>query len=595
MPKKSIFQLFQDQKTYNLLRRLILEFARPYFKIMGFGLVCMMMVALMSVTSAKLIEPIINDIFVARRAEMLIPITLIIVGVFLTKGLANYGESVSMAYVGQRIIADVQKKMFAKVITCDLTFFHQTATGELVSRFTNDIHKLNNAVTSTLTNIGKDGFMLIAFITFLFYQDWFLASISVFVLPVAILPVVRIGKKTRKVSTQIQEHTGIFTSLLTQAFQGIRLIKSYGMEIYQKTHLNEAVEHIFKKNLKVYRVRAISHPVMEFLGGIAIAIVVLYGGSQVIAGHQNPGAFFAFITALLLTYEPLKRLANLNSNLQEQLASIIRVFNFLDLEPEIQEKPQAKILTVQKGHIHFDHVTFGYDQCEILKDVQLDIPAGKTVALVGKSGAGKSTLLNLITRFYDIKSGSITIDGNDIRDVTLTSLRHNMALVSQEIVLFDDTVRTNIAFGNLEATEDEIQAAAKSAAAHDFIMELPEGYNTPIGEQGVRLSGGQRQRISIARAMLKNTPIILLDEPTSALDSNSEQKVQLALKTLMKDRTTLIIAHRLSTVIDADIIYVMDQGQVMASGTHAELLETDDHYAELCRVQFNQPTLRQRV
>lgn len=588
MSKKSAIKLIQDQKIRNLIKRLVQEFARPYFRIMGAGLVCMGLVALMSVASAKLIEPIINDIFVSRRAEMLVPITLMILAVFLTKGLASYGESVSMAYVGQRIMADVQKKMFARIIMCDLAFFHHTSTGELVSRFTNDIHKLNTAVTNTLTNIGKDSFMLIAFIVFLFYQNWFLASVSFFILPLAILPVARIGKRTRKVSTQVQEYTAFFTSLLTESFQGVRLIKSYQMESSQSDHLNHTIENIFTRTFKASRVRSASHPIMEFLGGAAIATVVIYGGQEVINGRQNPGAFFSFITALLLTYEPLKRLANLNTNLQEQIAAIVRVFKFLDLKPTIQEKPEAKVLKINEGKIDFNCVSFAYDNRDILHNIDLVIPAGKTVALVGGSGAGKSTLLNLIGRFYEIKSGQILIDGHDIQDVTLDSLRASMALVSQEIVLFDDTIRANIAFGRPGACANDIEKAAQSAAAHDFIIELPHGYETRIGEQGIRLSGGQRQRLSIARALLKNPPIILLDEPTSALDSASEQKVQFALKTLMKDRTTLIIAHRLATVIDADLIYVIEQGQVIAAGSHQELLQTNNRYADLCQAQLNQ-------
>lgn len=587
MTRKSALKLFQDQNTHKLVKRLVDEFARPYVRIMIGGFICMGLVALMSVASAKLIEPIINDIFVARRSDMLLPITAAIFLVFFIKGLATYGESVSLAYVGQRIIADIQKKMFAHVITCDLAFFHQTSTGELVSRFTNDINKLNSAVTGTLINIGKDGFMLSAFVVFMFYQDWFLASISFFVLPVAILPVVRIGKRMRKVSTHIQERTAIFTSLLTQAFQGIRLIKSYCMEGYQIQEANKTIEDIFKRSLKASRVRSASHPVMEFLGGVAIAVVVVYGGSQVIAGKQNPGAFFSFITALLMTYEPLKRLANLNANLQDQLAAVTRIFRFLDLKPEIEDVPHAKTLKVQKGTISFENISFSYGHEEVLTRINLHIPAGKTVALVGASGSGKSTILNLIPRFYDVCQGAITIDGTDIRQVTLHSLRDNIALVSQDVILFNESVRTNIAFGNPQALEEDILKAAESAAAHEFIVDLPQSYDTLVGEQGVRLSGGQRQRIAIARALLKNAPIILLDEPTSALDSASEQKVQLALKTLMNNRTTVIIAHRLATVMDADIIFVIDRGQVVASGRHVELIQTHSRYAQLCRAQLS--------
>jgi len=592
MTRRSAIKFLQDQNTQRLVKRLVDEFARPYFPIMAGGFFCMVLVALMSVASAKLIEPIINDIFVERHADMLVPITVAIFFVFFIKGLATYGESVSLAYVGQRIIADIQKKMFAQVITCDLAFFHRTSTGELVSRFTNDINKLNSAVTGTLTNIGKDSLMLLAFIMFMFYQDWFLASISFFVLPIAILPVVRIGKRMRKVSTNIQEQTATFTSLLTQGFQGIRLVKSYCMETHETQQTGKIIEEIFKRSLKAARVRAISHPVMEFLGGLAIAIVVIYGGSQVISGKQNPGTFFSFITALLMTYEPLKRLANLNANLQEQLAAVSRVFRFLDLESDIKEVSEAKELHVKKGEISFKDVCFSYEEKEVLKEVNFSIPAGKTVALVGASGAGKSTILNLIPRFYDICGGTVSIDGADICQVTLKSLRENIGLVSQEVILFDASIRTNIAFGNPDATNEEIVKAAESAAAHEFIIDLPQGYDTFVGEQGVRLSGGQRQRIAIARAMLKNAPIILLDEPTSALDSASEQKVQLALRTLMKDRTTVIIAHRLATVVDADIIFVIDKGKIIASGRHVDLIQNNSRYAQLCKAQLTSPSQR---
>ena len=396
----------------------------------------------------------------------------------------------------------------------------------------------------------------------------------------------------RKVSTNIQEQTATFTSLLTQGFQGIRLVKSYCMETHETQQTGKIIEEIFKRSLKAARVRAISHPVMEFLGGVAIAIVVIYGGSQVISGKQNPGTFFSFITALLMTYEPLKRLANLNANLQEQLAAVSRVFRFLDLESDIKEVSEAKELHVKKGEISFKDVCFSYEEKEVLKEINFSIPAGKTVALVGASGAGKSTILNLISRFYDICGGTVSIDGADIRQVTLKSLRENIGLVSQEVILFDTSIRTNIAFGKPDATSEEIVKAAESAAAHEFIIDLPQGYDTFVGEQGVRLSGGQRQRIAIARAMLKNAPIILLDEPTSALDSASEQKVQRALRTLMKDRTTVIIAHRLATVVDADIIFVIDKGKIIASGRHVDLIQNNSRYAQLCKAQLTSPSQR---
>jgi subfamily B ATP-binding cassette protein MsbA len=359
------------------------------------------------------------------------------------------------------------------------------------------------------------------------------------------------------------------------------------MEKYETSKAFQAIEKIFERTLKATRVRSAAHPIMEFLGGVAIMVVIFYGGMQVIYGHQNPGAFFSFITALIMTYEPLKRLANLNSNLQEQLAAAQRVFALIDNKPGIKDAKNATNLIAKKGHISFQDVSFSYlKRKNILKAITLDIPAGKTTALVGPSGGGKSTIMNLLLRFYEIEEGKIVIDEKDITKVTLRSLRDNIALVSQEIILFNDTIRENIAFGRPNASEKDIIKAAEAAAAHSFISELPEGYNTIIGEQGVKLSGGQRQRISIARAFLKNAPILLLDEPTSALDSESEEKVQQALSSLMKGRTTLIIAHRLATVIGSDIIYLVDKGKIIASGKHQTLLKSNEKYARLCRSQL---------
>lgn len=585
---------FKDPTTRFLVKRLLTDYTRPYIGRICLGLISMIIVAATSVSSAKLIEPIINDIFVAKDASMIWPLTLGICIVFLLKGLSTYAESVTMAYVGQRIIADLQADLFNHLLEGDLAFYHATPSGEIVSRFMNDVTKLHTAVTGTLTNIGKDGLMLLGFIGFMFYQDWFMASISFFVVPVAILPVVKIGKKMRKASANIQKETATLTILLTQVFQGIRLIKSYCMEKYERHKIHETIEAICRKNLKAVRVRAASHPIMEFLGGLAIALVIIYGGHAVVRGQQNPGTFFSFITALLMMYEPLKRLANLNANLQDQLASASRVFEFLDLKAQVVDLPQAKMAKITKGEIRFDNVNFSYNkESQILNLLTLEIPAGKTAALVGTSGAGKSTIMNLIPRFYDVTEGEITIDGIDVRHLNLTSLRQNIALVSQDVILFDDTIRRNIEFGYPGASENAIIEAAKAAAAHEFIIELPQGYDTPVGEHGVRLSGGQRQRLSIARAILKNAPILLLDEPTSALDAESERKVKLALKTLMTKRTTLIIAHRLATIVNADIIYVIENGQVIASGKHHELITNNSRYAQLCKAQFAESPIRE--
>ena len=370
------------------------------------------------------------------------------------------------------------------------------------------------------------------------------------------------------------------------------MVKSYAMEAYEKKRSYHLIDVLCRLNVKGGRVRAASHPVMETLGGIAIVIVILYGGSQVIAGNRTTGTFISFITALLLAYEPMKRLAGLNASLQEGLAAALRIFAALDLKSKITDRPQAQALEVKKGKVSIEKVFFAYPNGKkALKSVSIEIPAGKRIALVGPSGSGKSTLLNLIPRFYDVIEGSISIDGKDIRQVTLDSLRSQIALVSQEVILFDDTVRANIAYGRLGATDEEIINAAKAAAAHTFIKSLPQGYETQVGEQGVRLSGGQRQRLSIARAMLKNAPLLLLDEATSSLDTVSERQVQAALNRLMEGRTTVVIAHRLSTVIDADMIYVIEEGEVSEKGTHQELLNNNKTYAKLVDLQFKAETI----
>ena len=590
MAQKNPYKLLNNQTARSLVKRLIVDYAKPYGLVLLGGFICLIILSLTSVAPAKLIENIVNDIFVARNPHMLIPVTAMILGAFFLKGLANYGSSVTMEYVGQRIVCDIQRDLFSHVINEDLAFHHNTPSGELLSRFNNDVNKLQNAVTSTLSSLGKDTLTLIFFIGLMFYQDWVLASFSFFILPIAVLPVIRIGKRIRRASTTIQEHTADLTVLMNQAFQGIRIIKAYNMEDYEKSRIYTVVESIFKRTFKAVRTRSAIHPIMELLGGIAIGIVVLYGGNQVIKGTQTPGAFFSFIAALMLAYEPFKRLANLNANLQEQLGAASRVFAVLDHQPTIQNRPQAITLGQVQGHISFENINFHYPHTtkSILNSLTLTIRKGERIAFVGRSGAGKSTLINLIPRFYDIDHGCIMIDGFDVRDVTIQSLRQNIALVSQEVTLFDDTIAANIAYGRQGATTQEIYQAATSAAAHAFITDLPEGYATLAGEQGVKLSGGQRQRIAIARAFLKNAPILLLDEPTSALDSESEEKIQEALNTLMQDRTTLIIAHRLATIRHADKIVVIEAGQILDSGSHNELLVRCPLYHQLAKSQFHE-------
>ncbi|MFQ5763551.1 MAG: ABC transporter ATP-binding protein [Rhodospirillales bacterium] len=577
----------RHDSTHALMRRLWRESIRPYLGWLILAVLCMALMAAATAFSAWLMEPVVNEVFIAENQAMLWPLGAAVFVTFLIKGLANYSQTMLMSFVGLRIIADNQTRLFAHLARMDLGFFHDNPSGKLISRFTIDINHMRVAVSNALTGFGKDLLSLIGLVAVMFAKDWQLAAITFFVFPLAVLPIVRLGRRMREVTANTQEEMGIFTTLLGQAFQGIRVVKAYGMESYEHSRIAGIVERIFRLNVKSARTRALSSPIMETLGGVAVCVVIIYGGYRVIEDNTTSGAFFAFITALLLAYEPMKRLANLNASLQEGLAGAERLFRLLDWEPAITEKPGAVALKSVKGHVQLDDVRFSYVPGKpALDGVTLEVPAGKRVALVGSSGAGKSTILNLIPRFYDVDSGSVTIDGTDVRAVTFTSLYAHIALVSQEITLFDDTVRANIAYGRAGAAGDEIIAAARHAAAHDFITELPDAYDTMVGEQGVRLSGGQRQRLAIARAMLKNAPILLLDEATSALDAESEREVQTALDKLMQGRTTLVIAHRLSTVTGADLIYVIDRGRVIEQGTHVELIARGGAYQRLYDLQF---------
>src|SRR5579883_369045 len=570
-----------------LVRRLVRDFMRRHAGKIALALVCMAVAAASTAVRAWLMEPVLDRIFVAHDASLLLLIAGAALALALAKGIADYGENVLMTRVGLRVIADVQRALFARLIAADLAYFTAHPSGVLISRFTNDVVLLRNAAVNVLAGIGRDAITVAFLVGLMFYQDWVLAIAAFFAFPLAIRPIVGIGRRMRRVSANTQAELGQVTTLLNQSFQGARQVKAYGMEDYETRRAAALFERVFALVDRANRTRSRASPLIEALGGAAIAVVILYGGHQVIAGARTPGAFFSFITALLLAYQPVKSLANLNASLQEGLAAAERVFEVLDVEPTIRDRPGARPLRIRGGEIRFTDVRFGYAPGAVALDgVSLVIPAGHTVALVGPSGAGKSTILNLIPRFYDVEAGSIAIDGQDVRAVTLASLRAAIALVAQEVSLFDDTVRANIAYGRCGASDAEIEAAARAAAADAFIRALPQGYDTLVGEHGVRLSGGQRQRIAIARAMLKNAPILLLDEATAALDSESERQVQAALAALMRGRTTLVIAHRLSTVQNADLICVVDRGRIVESGRHAELLAADGLYARLYALQF---------
>lgn len=535
---------------------------------------------------AKLMEPMIDEITNRQGMWFLIEVSATILVVFVLRGAATYGHTVLMNRIGQRIITDVQQDLFRHLLTADLTFFHSHASGTLLSRLTNDVGVMRSAVGECMTSTFKSGLTLLFLVGLMFYQDWRLAIGACLVFPPSAYMVAKVGKRMRRLSANTQTEIGNFASFLSQVFQGIRHVKAYGMEGKESGQMKRVTENIFKMFVKGYHISALTNPISELLAGIAIVTVVLYGGSQVLSGQSTPGALFSFIAAFLLAYDPIKRMAKMNAQLQAGLAAAERVFELFDTRPSITNSPEAKPLVTDVYPVALKDVTFSYpDGTTALRHVTISVPHGQTVAIVGASGSGKSTIINLICRFYDVQQGEITIAGQNIRGITLESLRSKLALVSQEIVLFDDTVRANIAYGKEGATEAEIEAAAQSAFADQFIRALPQGYDTVIGEHGVKLSGGQRQRISIARAMLRDAPILLLDEATSALDTDSERAVQSALRELQQGRTTIVVAHRLSTIVDANHIIVLEAGKVTEQGTHADLLARGGTYARLYGVQ----------
>ncbi|MCA1905380.1 MAG: lipid A export permease/ATP-binding protein MsbA [Desulfarculus sp.] len=569
-----------------LVNRLLAQ-VRPYWGRLALAMVLMILVSASTSGMAYMVKPVMDDIFVAKDRAMLYLVPLVVIVLYVVKGGCSYGQSYLMQYVGQRIITQYRIDLYAHLQKLSLSYYDRVPTGELMSRITNDVNQIQGAVSSVVTGLLRELFTVIGLIVVLFWRDWFLAIFAVGVFPICAIPLVKFGRRLRKISHRSQETMADVSVLLHETISGARIVKGFCREQHEIERFSREAFRLFVLRMKDVSTRAISSPLMEFLGGIAIAGILFYGGWQVIEGRSTPGTFFSFLTALIMLYEPVKHLSGLNNEIQNGLASASRVYAVLDTKPEILDRPDAIELPRLSREIEFRGVGFSYRPGEpVLQDVNLIVPVGQVLALVGSSGGGKTTLVNLLPRFYEVTQGTILIDGVDIRQATLASLRGQIAIVTQQIVLFNDTVKNNIAYGRPEASQAEIEAAAEAAYALDFIQRLPQGFDTNIGEAGVLLSGGERQRLSIARALLADRPILILDEATSSLDTESEMYVQKALENLMQGRTTFVIAHRLSTIQRADRIIVMSGGRIVEEGRHQDLLARGGLYHRLHQMQF---------
>ena len=551
------------------------------------AVVCMMVEAAGQSAAAFLVKPVLDGVFIDKDTLMLKLIPLALLILYFLRSLAMFGQEYLMSFVGQNIIRRLRNRLYDRIQDLPLSFFHKERTGVLMSRVTNDVNIIKSMVATAVTGSLRDSLTIMGLTFVIFYQIWELAVIAFLVLPVAFYPIVIFGRRVRRTSTGCQKAMADMNSFLHETFAGNKIVKAFGMEPYEKKRFSEKTRKLFRLEMKEVKYKAISSPINLFLGGVAVAAIIYYGGLRVVQGVYTPGTFFSFIAAVLLLYKPIKELSKLNNALQQGLAATDRVFDILERDSDVVEISNP--LTVKPGphRVTFEKVFFKYDEEMVIEDINLDVPPGEILALVGMSGGGKTSLVNLIPRFYDVSQGAIFIDGINIRDASLASLRNQIAIVTQEPILFDDTVKNNIAYGRRNASDTEIEAAATAAYASDFIQSFPNQFDTRIGELGTRLSGGEKQRICIARALLKDAPILILDEATSSLDSESEMWVQKALENLMKGRTTFVIAHRLSTVNKAHRIVVLVDGVIVEEGNHDALVARQGEYYKLHQMQFS--------
>jgi subfamily B ATP-binding cassette protein MsbA len=572
----------------DIYKRLLI-FVKPYWTRIAIAVVCMILLAGINALIAYMVKPAIDEIFLKKDSTMLAVIPFALILAFLLKGSFDYGQEYLMGYVGNRVVTDIRDALYRHTQHLSLAFFHKITTGMLMSRIANDIGVLQRSVSDSIAKVMMNCFLIIGLTGVAFYQNWRLACICFLILPWVMIPITRFGKKSKRYSRRSQEKIGHISTFLTETISGNRIVKAFCMENYENARFADENNRLFRIKIKTLKVSALSAPVIQSVGGLMAAATIYYGGSGVISGDITTGQFFSFIAALGMLYKPVQSMNKVNQQIQEGMAAAVRVFAIFDTVPDIADAPGATPMPLIQEELEFKAVSFRYEEKPVLRDVSFRVNAGKTVAIVGPSGAGKTTIANLILRFYDVVSGGVFIDGVDIRERTIKSVRDQMAIVTQDTILFNDTVLNNIAYGSHDKKEQQIIDAARAAFAHDFIEHLPQGYQTIIGEQGARLSGGQRQKIAIARAILKGAPILILDEATSSLDSRSEKELQKALENLMQGKTTIMIAHRLSTVRNADRIIVMSDGTITEEGSHEELLQQKGIYYSMYTIQSTPP------